>query len=106
MFTKTLLPDTFRAIQLATGVPEIKKAYLAGGTALALQIGHRISVDLDFFTKQEFNETQLMTKLTSLPEFVQDGTAKWTVWGKIGQTKFSMFYYKYPLLEETVLFEG
>jgi len=97
MFTKTLLPDTFRAIQLATGVPEIKKAYLAGGTALALQIGHRISVDLDFFTKQEFNETQLMTKLTSLPEFVQDGTAKWTVWG---------FYYKYPLLEETVLFEG
>ena len=31
--------------------------YLAGGTALALQVGHRRSVDLDFFTKKKvFNE--------------------------------------------------
>ncbi len=106
MFTKTLLPDTLRAIQLVSGIPEIKKAYLAGGTALSLQIGHRISVDIDFFTQQEFNETELSTKLASMPEFVQDGTAQWTVWGKIGQTKFSIFYYKYPLLEKTVPFEG
>jgi hypothetical protein len=106
MFTKTLLPDTFRAIQLVSGVPEIKKAYLAGGTAIALQLGHRISVDLDFFTSQEFNETELSAKLTTLPEFVQDGTTKGTVWGEIGQTRFSMFYYKYPLLKQTVVFEG
>lgn len=130
--------DTLRAIQLVSTVLEIKKAYLAGGTALALQLGHRISVDLDFalkylaiyrenesgkqtcpkgylaaccevvyfFTQQEFNETELSTKLTSLPEFIQDGTAQWTVWGKIGQTKFSIFYYKYPLLEKTLAFGG
>ena len=106
MFTKTLLPDTLRAIKLVSNIPEIKKAYLAGGTALALQLGHRISVDLDFFTQHEFNEKELSGKLASLPEFMQDGTAQWTVWGKIGETKFSMFYYKYPLLEQTALFEG
>lgn len=106
MFTKTLLPDTLRAIKLVSGFPEIQKAYLAGGTALALQIGHRISVDLDFFTQEQFNETQVSTKLASLPEFVQAGTAEWTVWGTIGDTKFSIFYYKYPLLEETIPFEG
>jgi predicted nucleotidyltransferase component of viral defense system len=105
MFTKTLLPDTLRAIKLISKVSEIKKAYLAGGTALALQIGHRISVDLDFFTKEEFNENELSTKLADQPEFVQDGTTKWTVWGKIGETKFSMFYYKYPLLEKTIPYE-
>ena len=106
MFTKTLLPDTFRAIKLISGFPEIKQAYLAGGTALALQIGHRISVDLDFFTKEQFNEKELSAKLGSYPEFVQDNTAKRTVWGRIGETKFSMFYYKYPILEPTVSFEG
>ena len=106
MFTKTLLPDTFRAIKLISKVPEIKQAYLAGGTALSLQIGHRISVDLDFFTQEEFNENELSTKLASQPEFVQEGTAKWTVWGEIGETKFSIFYYKYPLLEKNVSFEG
>jgi predicted nucleotidyltransferase component of viral defense system len=30
-----------------------KHFYLAGGTALALQIGHRYSVDLDFFSPTE-----------------------------------------------------
>ena len=106
MFTKTLLPDTLRAIQLVTGVTEIKRAYLAGGTALALQIGHRISVDLDFFTEQKFNEEETSKKLSFLPGFVKDGVTQWTVWGKIGQTRFSMFYYEYPLLEKTVPFEG
>lgn len=27
--------------------------YLAGGTALALQIGHRVSIDFDFFTHND-----------------------------------------------------
>lgn len=31
------------------------KFYLAGGTALALQLGHRISVDFDFFAIDDFN---------------------------------------------------
>ena len=60
MFTKTLLPDTFWAIQLISGIAEIRNAYLAGGTALALQIGHRISVDLKFFTGQELNEVKCL----------------------------------------------
>ncbi len=106
MFTKTLLPDTLRAIQLASGVSEIKQAYLAGGTSLALQIGHRISVDLDFFIRHEFNEEALAAKLAAFPKFVRNGTAQWTVWGKIGRTKFSIFYYEYPLLEPTVPFEN
>jgi len=106
MFTKTLLPDTFRAIKLVSDITEIKQAYLAGGTALALQIGHRISVDLDFFTQHKFNELELSAKLTSLPKFVQNGTAQWTVWGEIDQTKLSIFYYKYPMLEQTVSFEN
>jgi predicted nucleotidyltransferase component of viral defense system len=105
MFTKTLLPDTFRAIKLICGVSEVQKAYLAGGTALALQIGHRISVDLDFFTQEEFDEAKLSEKLSSYPKFTQDGKEKWTIWGRVGKTKFSIFYYKYPLLEQTKSFE-
>jgi predicted nucleotidyltransferase component of viral defense system len=106
MFTKTLLPDTLRAIKLVSKIPEIKKAYLAGGTALALQIGHRISVDLDFFTQEQFDAKELSTKLVKYPEFAQAGTAEQTVWGTIGETKFSIFHYEYPLLEQTELFEG
>jgi len=34
--------------------------YLAGGTALALQIGHRQSVDFDFFSETEFDSRLLI----------------------------------------------
>ena len=44
----------------------MKDAYLAGGTALALQIGHRVSVDFDFFTPKTFSEQILIQKLLAL----------------------------------------
>ena len=34
---------------------ELKIFYLVGGTALALRLGHRKSIDLDFFTHSDFN---------------------------------------------------
>jgi len=40
--------------------------YLAGGTGLALQIGHRDSVDFDFFTKNSFDPNKLIKKLTKI----------------------------------------
>lgn len=106
MFTKTLLPDTLRAIKLVAQIEELKNAYLAGGTALALQIGHRISVDLDFFTQEKFNEDTLSSKLIASTKFVQEGATEGTVWGRIGETRFSMFHYQYPLLEPTAFFEN
>lgn len=106
MFTKTLLPDTLRAIKLVSKIDIVKNSYLAGGTALALRLGHRISVDLDFFTQEELDEKILSAELHKLPEFNETGVAWRTVWGKVGETKFSLFYYKYPLLEKTDDFEG
>ena len=37
-----------------------EKFYLAGGTALALQIGHRKSVDFDLYRVEKFNPSRLL----------------------------------------------
>lgn len=37
--------------------------YLAGGTALALQIGHRVSIDFDFFTEKDFETDDLYERI-------------------------------------------
>lgn len=37
--------------------------YLVGGTALALQIAHRESIDFDLFTPKELNTSQIISKL-------------------------------------------
>lgn len=39
-----------QALEVLAGQPFMRSFYLAGGTALALQIGHRISKDLDWFS--------------------------------------------------------
>lgn len=37
--------------------------YLAGGTALALHIGHRTSLDFDFYTNKSFDPDELYEEL-------------------------------------------
>lgn len=106
MFTQTLLPDTLRAIKLAASVPVVKRAYLAGGTALALQLGHRISIDLDFFTQEEFDEKAVATQMRGLSQFKEERVGWRTILGRLGKTRFSIFYYQYRLLEKCQVFEG
>jgi hypothetical protein len=80
----------------------LKNAYLAGGTALALQLGHRESVDFDFFTAQPFDETAMVQRLNKLlPDFYQERKEWRTILGYVGKTRFSYFYYEYPLLFKT-----
>ncbi len=44
----------------------IKDFYLAGGTGLALQIGHRESIDFDFFTCISFDTLSILNELQKL----------------------------------------
>jgi len=41
------------------GDTELKDFFLVGGTALSLQIGHRISIDIDLFSEKEFDTSRL-----------------------------------------------
>lgn len=71
--------------------------YLAGGTALALQAGHRQSLDLDFFTPQKtFAPAAVTGKLpddTTIwkPEIVKEGT----IYGAIRGAKVSFIAYPF-----------
>jgi len=47
---EVLTPETEKLYRAVARLPFISEFYLAGGTGLALQIGHRFSVDLDFFS--------------------------------------------------------
>lgn len=79
--------------------------YLAGGTALALQIGHRYSRDLDFFTQRNFNTELLANKLIG-KELKIRLTEEGTILSELQNTSVSFFYYPYPLIFNTVDFTG
>lgn len=68
--------------------------YLAGGTALALQVGHRTSVDLDFFTTEKnFDSEELERKLASIGDWKPDLTESGTLYGKFMGAKMSFIAY-------------
>lgn len=74
---------------------------LAGGTGLALQLGHRISVDLDFFTPKNFPTEKVfqeMKRLNLKPTVLEESEGSLTV--TVDGIKVSMFRYPYLFIEE------
>ena len=71
-----------------TLLPAIPRtAYLAGGTALAVHLRHRISRDLDVFLEEPFNPEQLARILTHLGPFTPTGVAERALNGIFSATK-------------------
>jgi predicted nucleotidyltransferase component of viral defense system len=63
--TRTVEPRTLELLKEIQSLPLLKDFYLVGGTSLALQIGHRVSVDLDLFTTQDFKSNDIIELLNS-----------------------------------------
>jgi len=87
-------------------IPELKDFYLVGGTALALKLGHRNSIDIDLFTKNEFNAQELATFLEKRFEFNSTFSKKSTLLGVINNIKTDFVRHDYQLIREPQLEEG
>jgi len=82
------------------------KSYLAGGTAIALHIGHRQSVDLDWFTQSEFDEKVWQMKWETEWNFNMQSRDWQTLVGEIAGVKTSLYFYKYPLIGDIATYRG
>jgi len=100
---------TSRAVLRCASLPFFKKGswYLAGGTALALQAGHRQSVDLDFFTTQKtFNEKQAAEYFSRQGNWETTFLNQGTLYGKFYQAKISFISYPFFKVAEPFLSIG
>jgi len=64
LYIKTVEPHTFSLLKELMGLPFLNQFQLVGGIALSLQLGHRISVDLDLFSNEKFDNEQLIIAFT------------------------------------------
>jgi len=77
--------------------------YLAGGTALALQIKHRVSVDFDFYNQREFDSEALLEDFQETSnKIILIQKAKDTLIVKIRGIEASLFTYRYRLIKPTI----
>ncbi len=107
MHTECLTASALKVLKTLKKIVLTDNFVLAGGTGIALQLGHRKSADFDFFTDRSFSNEKLFRKIRFLDFDVQtlqeeQGTLTLTASG----VKVSFSQTPYPFLDEPVRLKG
>lgn len=98
-----VLDRTSRQLFASMGAePAFSAFYLAGGTGLALQLGHRVSLDLDLFTERAWRWDVVAPVLARWGDVAIDLQDAESFVGTVGGVRVSLFHYQYLLLEAPV----
>ncbi|MBM4135308.1 MAG: nucleotidyl transferase AbiEii/AbiGii toxin family protein [Nitrospira sp.] len=107
MFRECLPAKGWKVLQSLKAMLTKYHAILAGGTALALHLGHRVSADLDFFTDKNFSVENIISEIRKTGHsfrLISEGEGY--LIADVEGIKVSMFRYYYPFLEKPVKYEG
>ncbi len=98
----TLGEERKALLKLIVDQMPLQGSYLAGGTGLALIIGHRESVDFDWFSPFEFDPEYLARQLSHLKPFKINEAARGTLHGIIDNVRITWLYYPNPVLDSFI----
>jgi predicted nucleotidyltransferase component of viral defense system len=105
LHTTTVYPKTLGLLKKLMLLPALERFNLAGGTALALQIGHRISVDLDFFGDVEFDPIDILDSIRDVGSTNIINQSRAILILNTDGIKIDFVRYRYPLLNPVNLLE-
>lgn len=104
---QTVTPDTLELLKEISAKPEMRGLRLVGGTALALQYGHRQSVDLDFFGTPAVPQDDIIDILSSLGSIVVHNRTDRILQVVLRGIKVDVIdYSRYSWIDNPVLEEG
>ena len=100
LHTETVARSTLELLKMLESESVMSNFNLAGGTSLALYLGHRISVDLVLFTPESFDAVKLEIFLRDKYGFRTDFMEKNTLKGTIDGVKIDCITHSYGYLEK------
>lgn len=103
---ETIKPDTLGLLKDLMALPMLSPFNLAGGTSLALQIGQRESVDLDFFGSHQIPHENILNEIATIAEPTVFTNSRSILIVKMKDIKVDFVNYHYPLLEPVLEVEG
>ncbi|GAX90831.1 nucleotidyl transferase AbiEii/AbiGii toxin family protein [Effusibacillus lacus] len=80
----------------------VKDCYLAGGTALALLLGHRESIDFDWFSPNHFSSAEIEKTLSEIGSLLVTESKSGTFHGLLDNIQVTWLRYPHPLLEPLI----
>lgn len=98
LHTQTVERRTLELLKDLMKDPYLDDFALAGGTALALYMGHRKSIDLDLFSPNSFDSTILAKYLGDHHSFRADNIDVNTLKGSIENIKVDVLTFDYPII--------
>ncbi len=98
----TITSETLELLKKLQAVPEFSDLRLAGGTSLALQIGHRNSIDIDLFGKISIDELALNETLSSFGKLIQLKKSKNINIYSLNGIKLDIVNYPYQWIDQPV----
>lgn len=99
---ETIKDNTLELLKKLQREETLSTTRLVGGTALALQIGHRISVDLDLFSKEPLDINAIEQNLTNKFNFSAHFISKGSVRGEIDGIKIDILHHPYEWIDDPV----
>lgn len=103
---ETVKPGTLDLISRLMNDEKLQSFYLVGGTALALRLGHRESIDIDMFNSSAFSGDELATHLlNNYGAQIKRQKANY-ISGTIDQVDFDFITHNYPLINPIDEIEG
>jgi len=106
LHTKILPENQLQIFETLSSQPFVNDFYLAGGTGLALQLGHRRSLDFDFFIPEDFDTADIIRKLVSIGKYERDNEETNTINGSLDNVKISFFGYKYKVIDDLKIYKN
>lgn len=103
IFKSVLSIESFNLLKAISNDSNFDNFYLAGGTALALQIGHRQSIDLDFFSPLDF-KTSLLANFPF--KYSTNSLFDNSIEIVSENTKVMFFYFGFPLYKNFEEIDG
>lgn len=103
---ETVSAETLDLIQRLMAEEELQGFKLVGGTALALMLGHRLSIDIDLFSDQPFNAQVVADSLSSRYQINNLETDLNTFTCFIEDVKVDCMAHRYPWIAAEVSLEG
>ena len=98
LYKETIEPKTLELLIDLQKEPLLSTFNLVGGTALALHLGHRKSIDLDFFTSESFDLEEVKMMLIKKYDFKVSYSRSQTLKGFINGVKVDFIKFDYPHL--------
>ncbi len=103
---QTVEPNTLELLRSLMQKEYLNSFVLVGGTALALQLGNRESIDLDLFSTADFSSNEVLSSLLNDYQIVVNSQLTQTLISTINHVKVDFIKFHYPFIRPFVVIEN